>query len=205
MMDVLLPGADLELIERAETKAFERFWGKNMTELTSISFDEIREFTEEFRELLYEMPFQVPQNLIFLGRAVGILSGMCTGLDPQFNLWEHLAPYARKLISEEIKDGRESWLAELESLARALLIMPKRVDLLLTKMESGEFAVRAPELSQQVQHLENALRQVAAGIVFTGTLLGGIQLYLGGRPLLAGVIACFSLTSLIWLLRAGRK
>jgi len=38
-----------------------------MTELTSISFDEIHEVTKEFRELLYDMPFQVPQNVIFLG------------------------------------------------------------------------------------------------------------------------------------------
>src|SRR5204862_7257732 len=33
MMGVLLPSVNLELLERAEAKIFERFWGKTMTEL----------------------------------------------------------------------------------------------------------------------------------------------------------------------------
>ena len=44
---------------------FDRFWGKSMDELRNISFEEMHEFTVEFRELVYEMPFQVPQDLIF--------------------------------------------------------------------------------------------------------------------------------------------
>ena len=50
MLDMLLPGADLALLEKAETRAFERFWGKSMTELTRLSTDEINEFTDEFRD-----------------------------------------------------------------------------------------------------------------------------------------------------------
>jgi len=41
-----------------------------------IDVREMRDLAEEFRELIYEMPFQVPQNIIFLARCVGILSGM---------------------------------------------------------------------------------------------------------------------------------
>ena len=114
MVGFLLPSADLNLLERAEAKAFERFWGKNMSELQKISPQEVREFAGEFRELLYSMPFQIPHDIIFLGRAVGILSGMCTGLDPQFNVWEHLAPYAQKLIADEAKNNGEFWMDELK-------------------------------------------------------------------------------------------
>jgi predicted unusual protein kinase regulating ubiquinone biosynthesis (AarF/ABC1/UbiB family) len=64
-----------------------------MDELTNIKMEEIHDFAVEFREVLYNMPFQLPQDLIFLGRAVGILSGMCTGLDPKINVFEQLAPF----------------------------------------------------------------------------------------------------------------
>ena len=204
-MGVLLPSADLDLLERAEAKAFERFWGKNMTELAEIDLSELREFMAEFRELLYSLPFQVPSDMLFLARAVGILSGMCTGLDPNFNVWDELAPYAEKLISEEVRTGRDFWLNELGSLGRAVLSVPRKMDSMLSKMERGEIAVKAPEVSRQVIRLERVLRQLVWVIVFTALLISGIQVYLA-RPgwLSTGLLmgACLSLV-LGWL--AGRR
>ena len=191
-MDLLLPTADLALIERATAHVFDRYWGKNMTELTSINFDEIHELTKEFRELLYDMPFQVPQNVIFLGRCVGILSGMCTGIDPQFNLWEHVAPYARKLMMEEVKTGREAWLNEIEKLARTLIALPYRTDQMLSRMEHGDLVVRNPELVQQVSRLEGSFRQLVFGIVFAALLLGGVQLFLAEEWVFAGILLVFA-------------
>jgi predicted unusual protein kinase regulating ubiquinone biosynthesis (AarF/ABC1/UbiB family) len=204
-MDLLLPDADLALIERATSKVFDRYWGKNMSELTSVSFDEIRELTDEFRELLYDLPFQVPQNVIFLGRCVGILSGMCTGLDPQFNLWGHLAPYARKLMIQEAKTGREAWLSELEKLARTMLALPLRTDQMLSRMERGELIVRNPELNQQVRRLESSMRQLVLGIVFTALLLGGVQLYLAEEAVFAALLLIAALLVLLGLLGNGRR
>ena len=88
LLGVLLPHANLALLEKAEAQAFERFWGKSIAELREISFEEMHEFAIEFRELMYTMPFQIPQDLILLGRALAILSGMCTGLNPGFNVWD---------------------------------------------------------------------------------------------------------------------
>jgi predicted unusual protein kinase regulating ubiquinone biosynthesis (AarF/ABC1/UbiB family) len=205
MMDLLLPNADLELIERAGARVFDRYWGKNMTELTSVSFEEIHELTREFRELLYAMPFQVPQNVIFLGRCVGILSGMCTGLDPQFNLWEHLAPYARKLMLEEARSNRETWLSEAEKLARTLLALPFRADQMISLMERGDLVVRDPELSQRVERLEGLIRQIVLSVVFAALVLGGVQLYLAEARVFAAVLLIGALLLLPGLIAGGRR
>ncbi|MBN2550966.1 MAG: AarF/ABC1/UbiB kinase family protein [Anaerolineales bacterium] len=205
MMDVLLPGADLALIEKAGAKVFERFWGKSMSELSAINIQEIQDFAGEFRELLYALPFQVPQDLIFLARCVGILSGMCTGLDPQFNLWEHLAPYAQKLIAEQAGGGLGVWLSELESLVRALLALPRRMDTTLSKMERGEIAVRIPEITEQVRKLERGLYQIASGVVFAALLLGGIQLYLAGQHTFSLVLFTGAGLDIIWMLLNPRS
>ena len=103
-LQVLLPGADLDLLERACTRVFDTIWGKSTREMMRMTAAEFGAFAEEFGGLLYEMPFQVPENLILLGRCVSILSGMATGLDPDFSVWKGLAPYVQKLIE---KDGRE--------------------------------------------------------------------------------------------------
>lgn len=195
MLGVLLPGADVHLLEQAGAELFDRFWGKNMSELQQITPQQVAEFAVQFRELLFSLPFQVPYNIIYLLRAVGILSGMCTGLDPQFNIWDQLAPYARKLVAEEAATGREYWLEEIGTLARSLLSVPTKMDRLLARLERGDVAVRAPEVSRQVNRLEAALRQATAALLFAALLLGGIQLYLAGQErfgqiLIAGAGLC---------------
>ena len=203
ILGVLLPGADLSLLEKAEAKLFDRLWGKTMTELREISPEEVFEFASEFRELLYTLPFQIPHDLIYLGRTVSILSGMCTGLYPDFNLWEHMGPYAQKMIVEEARTERQNWLSELESLGRAFLSVPKKMDSILGKMERGEIAVSAPEVTQKVSQLERAVRQVAGGIIFMGLLLGGIQLYLGGQDLFGRILLAGAGLSLVWVIAYG--
>lgn len=205
LMDILLPDADLALLEKAEAKAFELYWGKSMSELASISMQEVHKFALEFRELMFEMPFQVPQNMIFLGRAVGILSGMCTGLDNDFNLWMHLAPYAEKLVAKELAASRGTWFAELEKLVRLLFVLPRKMETTLTRLERGEVTLRDPDLSRQVHHLESAVRQMAGALLCGAFILGAVQLYLGGQIILAGVAACAAALSMIGVIYQRRK
>jgi predicted unusual protein kinase regulating ubiquinone biosynthesis (AarF/ABC1/UbiB family) len=89
-LGMLLPGADLKLIEQAEAQVFDRFWGMSMSELRKTNPDELRKFAHQYRDLIFSMPFQVPNDLIMLGRTVAILSGLCTGLEPNFNLWNQI-------------------------------------------------------------------------------------------------------------------
>ena len=93
-----------------------------MTELQQTDMGEMVEFAYRFRDLLYDLPFQIPQDIIFLGRAVGILSGMCTGLSADFNVWEALAPYAKKLLADEGLGSLDKVLEEIGKYARRLAV-----------------------------------------------------------------------------------
>lgn len=179
----LLPEADLELLEKAEAKAFERFWGKSMAELREIDHREFMEFGEEFRDLMYEMPFQIPQDLLLLGRTVAILSGMCTGLDPGFNVWESIQPYAEELIKSEMSGNWEIWWKEIETLLRSLLNLPRRMDGLLGQIERGEIKVQAPELQAQLAGVAKNLQGLTGAVLFAALFIGGMQLVLAGHTL----------------------
>jgi predicted unusual protein kinase regulating ubiquinone biosynthesis (AarF/ABC1/UbiB family) len=198
-LGILLPSADTDMLEKAEAKMFDRFWGKSMGELQQIDTQEIREFLEEFREILFSMPFQVPQDLIYLVRAVGILSGMATGLDPEFNVWHHLAPYAEKLIYEEGLMQGDFWFSELRNYLGTLLALPSRLNRSLDKIERGEVVVRSPDVVERVERMERGVRQLAGSVIFIGFLMGGVQLVLNGFDLPGWGLLAGAGISLFWL------
>jgi len=199
-LQVLLPGADLDLLERACKKAFDTLWGKSMREIMRMSNEELRVFIDEFGDLLYQMPFQVPENLILLGRCVSILSGMATGMDPDFSVWKGMAPYVQKLMEKDGQTGARLAMKELTLVARLLLGLPRKVDELATRMEQGKMEVRMPELKQQVTRLEHGVRKLAGSVIFAAGLLAGTELFLGGHVEYAVGLGAAELLLLIWIL-----
>jgi predicted unusual protein kinase regulating ubiquinone biosynthesis (AarF/ABC1/UbiB family) len=200
----LLPGADIELLEKAEAKLFDQYWGKNMTELSHVDPTELLEFASEFRQLLFVLPFQIPQDIIFLGRAVGILSGMCTGLNPNFNVWDQVVPYAKKLISEEIFKP-EKWIEAFGKYIQRLIELPVRIESLIDQMEHGDISVREVELADRVRLMENAIRQLTASIIFFTFFISGILFYSQGNSDVSIFLIIVSIGLFIFFsLRKGR-
>jgi predicted unusual protein kinase regulating ubiquinone biosynthesis (AarF/ABC1/UbiB family) len=208
MLGLLLPDADLSLLKQAEEKIFDRFWGKDMSELRQIGYDELGELAYEFRGLLYSMPFQLPEDFILLGRAIGILSGICTGLDPNFNVWESIAPYTKRLLQEDAAGRRPAWLEVLESMAQVLIRVPGRLDGVLDTIEKGELAVQDVELSRQVARIAHALQIGAAAVIFGALLLGGIELHIAQDSLYSQALlslAGVSMMVVLFLVVKGRE
>lgn len=96
----VLPGADLERIKEATQAAFDTVWGMSMSEIRDMDYQQAANLASEFSDLIKSMPFYIPQDFIYLGRTVSILSGMATTLDPNFNPWHEMEPYAQQLIAQ---------------------------------------------------------------------------------------------------------
>jgi predicted unusual protein kinase regulating ubiquinone biosynthesis (AarF/ABC1/UbiB family) len=197
LMGVLLPGADIELLKLANEKAFERFWGKTTPELMELRQSEAVEFLEEFRGLMYDNPFQFPQNMILLGRALSILNGICTGLDPNFNIWQSVIPWAEKLVKAEGGSQWKAWTGEAVDIFRSVIALPRRTEGLIAWLQQGRLDVRSSDLNRQIQRVSRSINRVAIGVFFTGFLIGGIQLYLSGEQTLAIVMGIGAAGSLI--------
>ncbi len=201
MLGVLLPGADTRRIEQAEVEMFRQFGGKSMKELRQISLEEIKSFAEQYRQILYDMPFQIPQNLIFLGRTAAILSGLCTALDADFNVWESLQPYERKLIAEEAAEkDLEYWLKEAGVLLQSMLIIPRQVQATLQRIEHGDINARMPRLEAQMSKLDRTMRQAGLSVSFSALLIGGVQLYIAGYHEQSYLLGAGALVALVWIL-----
>ncbi len=206
-LGVLLPSANLKLLEEAGAQLFDRFWGMNMNELRNIDHSEMMKFGLQFRELMLNMPFQLPENLLLLGRTIGILSGMCTGLYEEFNLWEGIGPYAKKLAEG---DGGSQWdvfFDEAGNLFKTLLAIPGRTERVLGRIERGELNVQMPMVNIQIGYLERSLNRLTGGIVFLGLLVAGSILYdahlILGQALLGG--SGLALFYTLFLVRRSRR
>jgi predicted unusual protein kinase regulating ubiquinone biosynthesis (AarF/ABC1/UbiB family) len=198
ILDVLLPDADLELLERASQRVFDRFWGKSTSELMSMHAREAQEFMKDFEDLLYEMPFQAPENIILLGRCVSILSGICTGLDPNFNVFENLVPYTGKLAEAE-GGGRWSVIwSEITRMFQLVLRLPTRADNFITKMEQGRLEVRVPSLFREMERMRRDQRKTTIAIIFAAFLTSGVQFLLAGE-IMVGIVF-FSVAGLLLLI-----
>lgn len=202
-LDVLLPGADLPLIERASLQVFERFGGMSMNQLRGLDHAEMMRFGLQFRELMLEMPFQLPQDLLMLGRSIGILSGMCTGLDPDFNIWETITPYASELVAREGGPATQRVLAEAGKVFQVVLGLPGRTDRVLTMAERGELTLQTPLLTRQVRRLERTVRHTNGILVFAAALVAG-ALVTGADPMLGRWLMILSVVPLLWTMLTGR-
>ena len=152
---------------------------------------------------MLNLPFQLPENLLLLGRSVAILSGMCSGLDPEFNLWTSIAPYAATLVSDEGGSTFDTILSEATKIFQVAVGLPGRADRVLTIMERGEFSVQTPMLDLRIRRLERSVRRITAGLVFVALLIAGAILY-GTDPGLGRLLMGSSLLPLVALLLGGR-
>jgi predicted unusual protein kinase regulating ubiquinone biosynthesis (AarF/ABC1/UbiB family) len=177
----------------------------SMSELRKTNPDELRKFAHQYRDLIFSMPFQVPNNLIMLARTVAILSGMCTGLEPDFNLWNQIAPYARKLIEKEATKGINDWLEELGSMLQNLIALPSQASRVLAQTEGRGLMVQSPQMNREVHSLTRSVDRLTGGIIFLGLLLSGVSLYNAGNTLYGEVMLGTAFLSLLWVLFSRRE
>jgi predicted unusual protein kinase regulating ubiquinone biosynthesis (AarF/ABC1/UbiB family) len=136
---------------------------------------------------------------------VSILSGICTGLDPEFNIFDHLAPFAQNLIIEESRLSPAEIVNQFGSFAQLLFSLPGKVDRTIDKLEKGEIAVRMPEIAYTVKRIDHSMRKAVWGIVFAALLLSGVQLQLAGQETFAYFLYGGSFISLLLIVFGGRR
>jgi predicted unusual protein kinase regulating ubiquinone biosynthesis (AarF/ABC1/UbiB family) len=197
-LGLLLPSANLDLLERAEARIFERLWGLTMADLQKIGRQEMLELLKDFRELLYTMPFHVPEDLILLGRTLGILSGMCTGLSPQFNMWTEVAPFAKTLLAEEAPSEWRRLVDGAWDITAALMAIPRQAETTFEKLNRSELALRIPQVEAQLARLELTIRRGIGAVLCAAAALGAVQLDIAGQRTAAGWLAAVGLIALVW-------
>ncbi len=201
---VLLPSADTAGLERAMTELFDRFGGMAVSELAAVDRREMVDFADEFGETLRTLPVQLPENFLLIIRAISLVSGVCSTLNPAFNMWQAVEPYAGSLVRSEggrtVQDLGRQAMSTVASLAG----MPRRIDGVLTQIEHGRLAVASPGTERRLAAVERAVGRVVSAVLFAGLVIAGALLRADDGALGAGLMVA-SVLPLGHAVLAGRR
>ena len=180
-----LPGADVERITEAHEAILDQIYGRNLLDLTQPDPREIEAIGREFRDLLFDFPFQIPQDFIYLGRALGMISGLVSTLDPHINPWRQIERYGQQLLrGQSFQQLRDTGLAGVVELLRPFLDTPARIQRLLEEAEKGRLRVQLKsdrDAVRQQERLEKRVGQLAWSIISGAGILSATLIYLERR------------------------
>ena len=176
-LGVLLPSADTVILEQAINELFSRYGGVGVADLVQVDPNEIKEFALRFSEIVRTLPFQLPNNFLFLARAVSLISGVTSSLNRDFNMWDAVDPFARTLLNRAGANTLRGFGKEALSALNTLARLPQRIDALVTRAERGELVIRNPELESRVRMLDSSTRRTTSSVLFLALLIGGVLLF----------------------------
>ncbi len=189
-MGFFLPSADLERIEEAQTVLLDQIWGRKLLDLARPDPREVQDLGRQFRDILFDFPFQIPRDFIYLGRCLGMLSGLTSLLDPQINPWHYVEKYGRELIATEA--GQELGRESLWELVRPFVTLPGQLQRTLEALESGQLRLQmAPDrvTARRLERLESRVSRLHWSILGAAGLISATLLWTrrgrarrGGRP-----------------------
>lgn len=199
---VLLPSADTKDFERAVTQLFARFGGMGFAELSAVDPHEFRDFAREFGDTIRSLPFQLPEGMLLLFRAVSLTSGMCSGLNPAFNVWDAVEPYAAQLLRDETGNTVKAFAQEAWTNVGVAARLPARIDAVITEIEQGTITFDTSRLERRLSRLERIGLRVVSAVLFAGLVVAG-ALLLATNAVLAIVLLSVSAIPLAHAVFAG--
>ncbi len=184
-------GANLAAIERGVTLMMEQYHGMTLGQARELNVSEV---AHEIEDLFYRQPFRIPAQFAFSGRAVGTLSGLATGLAPEFNLVSVAVPYAQTFLGlgrENAGQTAQEVLRQMLEAGRVTLSLPTTLERVLAKLEAGQLEIhvaengrngavprRAPARGRRMDHASAASSPLVPLIVCVVGLTAGVDLTL---------------------------
>ncbi len=192
-LDILLPGADVEAIQAMDADFMEMIYGRSIPDLMQIKEEEARAMAVKYVDLIHEMPFQVPQNFIYLGRAIAILSGISIQLDPGYNPWVSIGAYAAKFAGATGRGVTGGVVLEgAKAIGRKLLALPGQLGNTLANPAAGRAPVKMemdPLLASDIRRIGRSVRRLESTVMAMGLGIIGAIFYTGDMAVAGWV--CF--------------
>ena len=207
MAGSLRPGADLRRLEQAHQEWLQKIWGLRLGALHETARRELVYFMREYRDLIRETPFQFQADMLFIARAVGILSGLATAIDPDFDPWSKALVYAKRFAREELTEDWQGFWEELLMLGKHAWRIPSHLDQVLTRTKQGALTVQvtlSPEMRRAIHRIDLSVNRFAWMVITAGLLVAAVNLHIAGKDTPYSVtLFGLSIVTFLWGMRRG--
>lgn len=184
-------GANVEPVKKAIQWLFDNY---RAVSAQTLNFKQIEELHEDILQILRDQPLMVPAQFAFLGKTIGSMIGLATGLDPEFDVIETTKPYVQKMISQATRDWPALVLNEIKSLkswGQLALEIPRQLNQVLEQASQGQLQVKLVTEKTKSEQLKKdklwpvtlfSLATVFVGvfIIYQGFMTEGLVLALLG-------------------------
>ncbi len=130
----------------------------------------IEKLSGDLYELVYETPFQLPVDLIFVMRALSTFEGVGRMLDPGFNLVSVTKPHLIELMTSNNQTPNDlinQFGRQVGELGSKAVGIPKRIDESLERLEQGDLQlqIRMGESDRQFKKMFTAQKTLGHSIL----------------------------------------
>jgi predicted unusual protein kinase regulating ubiquinone biosynthesis (AarF/ABC1/UbiB family) len=144
---------DIQPLVHFVDKIFQKYRDISASELKAMDINEIGRDIQEAVQLTPSI--QIPNDFILFGRVIGMLNGLGSRLDPETNIIEIAAPFAKRFIKSD-EFSAAGVFGQTVTSGRALLKLPKLLTDFLVTTSRGETRV---EISSE--HIATELRKIS--------------------------------------------
>jgi predicted unusual protein kinase regulating ubiquinone biosynthesis (AarF/ABC1/UbiB family) len=133
---ILRPGTDRARVEEMTATLIENFQEMLVGLMPDTEKAQQHQLFSEYDDLVQHYPFQIPIDLLFMFRALGLVGSVVKQLDPNFNLSTAAAPLAGQLLKEEWEANWQNWFQSVTTLGQLLMTPPVQFDQVLTQAQT---------------------------------------------------------------------
>ncbi len=144
---------DIKPLVQFVDKVFQKYRDLLASEFKAMDIDDIGRDIQEALQL--SPSIQIPNDFILFGRVIGMLNGLGSRLDPETNIIEIAAPFAKRFIKSD-EFTAAGILIHAGASARAALKLPKLLTDFLVTTSRGETRVEITS-----QDIANELRKIS--------------------------------------------
>ncbi len=142
--------------------------------------------------IMREHYIRPPAEFTLMLKSLTTTESLATRLDPDFDLVEHLRPYARRLMLERFSPSRLARLGRraTRDLAELGLAIPQQINAILANLKRGQLQVHIEHehLDKLIQTLDRSSNRVAFALIIAGSVVASSRLVTQEEGAVLGLI-----------------
>ncbi|MFO8006884.1 MAG: AarF/UbiB family protein [Candidatus Brocadiia bacterium] len=208
----------------ADTEEFQEEIAALLERYASVPLERM-DFQRSFNDMMAVIRrygVDVPRDFVLLGRALVVISGLVTQMDPQLQVAEVARPYGRRLLREKAspRNVRRALTSASYHVSRLIGDAPRELRRFLRRLREGrfEFTIRHEGFEEALNELDRTGNRLALSVILAAVIMASASLLsaeIGALNLFGWEVSVLGLLGLvfgmilgIWLIigivRSGR-
>jgi predicted unusual protein kinase regulating ubiquinone biosynthesis (AarF/ABC1/UbiB family) len=199
---IVRPEANRRDLRQRVAYLLNRYYAETLQEMRQL---DVESLIRDLEALIREEPIQFPAHFAFLGRAISMLVGLATGLDPDVNIIQLFTPYARRFVTGDAGGTAQYVARRAQEWVSSLGTLPPLIARVLRQIEDGdiEAAVRWVRGEEELRGLRRSLGSLSTAAWTLGLLVLGVWTRRLGWTLASD--AAFALAGVEWIWHWRRR